>query len=203
MAQNPRWIKTNYNPYGKRIGDCAIRAIVAATGLDYREVCKRLGVAFTKGKGLRRDTGIELEDIKQKFSDYFDIVEDYCDNNAFVPDEYKDSNANDEMNQFDIDNDISLVSGDTLNDFCDYFDGQGTFLVSLDYNPKSSNPAISRPGGHIVCARLSPKAKRRGFIDNWDSGEMLVDAYMRVVKMEPKDSLLHWKYDYDKKQFIV
>ena len=175
----------------------------AATGLSYKEVCKRFGVAFAKGKGLRRDTGIDLKDIKQKFSDYFDIVEDYYDNSTFVPDEYKGTDVNDEMDKFDVDNGIDLVSGDTLNDFCDYFNNQGTFLVSLVNNPKSPNPAVSRPGGHIVCAKLSRNAKRKGFVDTWDSGDMLVDAYMRVVKTEPKDSPLHWKYDYDKKQFIV
>ena len=39
--------------------------------------------------------------------------------------------------------------------------------------------------------------------DTWDSSEMFVDAYMRVRKTVPLDSPLHWKYDRDKKQFIV
>ena len=91
MAKNPNWINFNFNCYGKNIDDCAIRAVVAATGLDYREVCKRFGVSYVKGKGLRRSTGIGLDVIEEKFGEYCDIVEDYYDNYDFVPDEFKDS----------------------------------------------------------------------------------------------------------------
>jgi hypothetical protein len=42
--------------------------------MDYELVCKRLGVSFKRGRGLIRDTGIQLDDIKEKFNDYFDIV---------------------------------------------------------------------------------------------------------------------------------
>jgi hypothetical protein len=45
--------------------------------------------------------------------------------------------------------------------------------------------------------------KRHGFIDSWDSSEMLVDAYMRVIKKEPVNSPLHWKYDRENHKFIV
>jgi hypothetical protein len=54
-------------------------------------VCKRLGVAWKYGKGLIRDTGIYLDDVKRVFGKYFDIIEDFTDNYAFVPDEFKDS----------------------------------------------------------------------------------------------------------------
>ena len=53
-SKNPYWIKFNFNCYGRNIPDCAIRSVSAATGLDYREVCKRFGVSYTKGRGLRR-----------------------------------------------------------------------------------------------------------------------------------------------------
>ena len=201
-SKNPRWINFNFNPWKKNISDCAIRAVVAATGLDYRAVCKRFGVSYVKGKGLRRDTGIDLDDIEEKFAEYFDIIEDYYDNFAFVPDEFKDSPENDELQRFELQNDIDSVSGNTLNDFCDQYAGQGTFLVSLEGNPKSAN-VVARKGGHIVCVKLNNNAKRQGFIDTWDSGDMRVDAYMRVVKTEPKDSPLHWKYDNEQHKFIV
>ena len=90
-----------------------------------------------------------------------------------------------------------------MNEFCEQYSGQGTFLVSLEGDPKSSNPAIARTAGHIVCAKLGRKARRQGFIDTWDSGDMRVDAYMRVVKTEPKDSPLHWRYDREQHKFIV
>ena len=201
-SKNPRWINFNFNPWKKNISDCAIRAVVAATGLDYRAVCKRFGVSYVKGKGLRRDTGINLDDIEEKFAEYFDIIEDYYDNFAFVPDEFKDSPENDELQRFELQNDIDSVSGNTLNDFCDQYVGQGTFLVSLEGNPKSAN-IVARKGGHIVCVKLNKNAKRQGFIDTWVSGDMRVDAYMRVVKTEPKDSQLHWKYDNEQHKFIV
>ena len=91
MAKNPRWIKFNFNPWNARRPDCAIRGISAATGLDYREVCRILGVSYKNGSGIIRDTGIDLNDIEEKFSKYFDIVEDYYDNYDFVPDEYRDT----------------------------------------------------------------------------------------------------------------
>lgn len=199
MAKNPNWINFNFNCYGKRINDCAIRAVVAATGLDYREVCRRFGVSYVKGKGLRRDTGIGLDVIEEKFGEYCDIVEDYYDNFDFVPDEFKDSKQNDDMLQFELQNGIDSISGNTLNDFCAQYAGQGTFLISLEKDSKTNN----RPAGHIVCAKLNRGAKRQGFIDTWDSGDLKVDAYMRVVKTEPKDSPLHWKYDREQHKFIV
>lgn len=43
MASNDTlWMNANFNPWKAHIGDCAIRAIAAATGLDYRIVCKKL-----------------------------------------------------------------------------------------------------------------------------------------------------------------
>jgi len=61
MMARSYWMNFNYNPWKAHVGDCAIRAVVAATGLDYREVCKRLHVSYARGKGLRRDTGIDLD----------------------------------------------------------------------------------------------------------------------------------------------
>lgn len=72
--------------------------------------------------------------------------------------------------------------------------------MSLEGNPNAKNEAC-REGGHIVCVKCNPKYKQ-GFIDFWDSGEMLVDAYMRIKKTEPFNSPLHWKYDYENHQLI-
>jgi len=83
--------KFNVNPWHKRIGDCAIRSLVIGLGFDYRAACKQLGVSYKNGHGLIRDTGIDLYDIKTKFSEFFDIVEDFNDERDFVPDEFKGS----------------------------------------------------------------------------------------------------------------
>ena len=197
------WMNFNYNPWKAYVGDCAIRAVVAATGLDYREVCKRLHVSYARGKGLRRDTGIDLDQIEKTFSEYFDIVEDFYDNFDFVPDEMKGSAEDDALRAFDLDNSMDSVTGTTLHEFCQEFSGQGTFLVSLAANKEADGPAGKPGAGHIVCAKLSPRIKRQGFIDTWDSSMMLVDAYMRVVKKEPYDSPLHWKWDDKAHKFIV
>ena len=61
---NNKWFNMNFNPWQVRAPDCAIRAIVAATGLDYREVCRRFGVSWKNGRGMIRDSGIDLDDIK-------------------------------------------------------------------------------------------------------------------------------------------
>ena len=200
--EKSKFIKFNYNPWKARTGDCAIRAIVAATGLDYRVVCQRLGVSWKNGKGLIRDTGIDLERVKTVFGSYFDIIEDFTENLNFVPDEFKDSPENDMMNAFDLEYDIDGVSsGMTLNEFVNDFRNQGAFIVSCEGNPNASNP-VARKGGHLIYVRCLPKYKQ-GFIDTWDSGEMLVDAYMRVVKREPLSSPYHWKYDKEKHEFIL
>ena len=88
----------NANPWGARVGDCVIRALVLGIGIDYKEACKTLGVSFKNGRGLIRDTGIDLYDVKDKFKDYFDVVQDYYEDIDFVPDEYADSKINDQMN---------------------------------------------------------------------------------------------------------
>lgn len=195
------WRNANFNPWGAHVGDCAIRAISAATGLDYREVCKRLHVSYKNGKGLMRDSGISLGMIESTFGQYFDIIEDFYDNYDFVPPEMEGSPEADEMNMFDAANGIGAESNVTLEEFMDQFQGQGVFLVSLVGNPDASNPAV-KSGGHIVCARCA-KGKTQCFIDTFDSHEMFVDAYMRLAKPEPASSPFHWRYDMAKKKFVL
>lgn len=198
--QNPKLIYANFNPWDKHLNDCPIRAVSAAIGLKYQEVCKRFGYSWKNGYGLIRDTGAPLSEIKSKFNEYFDIVEDFFENYYFVPDEMKGTDAEQELNDFDNDQGIGAASGITLNEFVDMFQNQGTFLVSLIGNPKAKKEAC-RDGGHIVCVKCN-KNNKQGFIDFWDSGEMLVDAYMRIKKKEPSDSPLHWRYDFEKHKLI-
>lgn len=199
---NRKFICFNFNPWGKIAPDCSIRAISAATGLDYREICKKFGFSYKNGYGMIRQSGVNLTDIKHVFNEYFDIVEDFYDNYNFVPDEYKDSIEASQMDFIDSTLDVNAVTGITLNEFIDMFRNRGTFLVSVTGNPKAKNPN-ARTGGHIVCANCSPINKKQGFIDIWDSGEMLVDAYMRIKKVEPMNSPKHWRYDREKHRFIV
>ena len=201
MAINKHWIKCNYNPWHQNIGDCVIRAVSAGTGLDYREVCKRLHVSYKNGHGLIRDTGINLEDVEEVFGEYFDIIENFYNNNDFVPDEFKDTWINHDMEQFEIANGINEPTGLTLNEFVDLYKDQGTFLVSLIRNPEVKNIPMGIKDGHIVCVKC--KGKNQGFIDTWNSGDLLVDEFMRVKKKEPTTSPLHWKYDYEQRKFIV
>ena len=70
-----------------------------------------------------RDTGIDLYAIKEKFNDYFDIVEDYYENYEFTPDEFKGSKEDEEMRKFEELQGIDAVSKTTLNEFCDEFAG--------------------------------------------------------------------------------
>lgn len=199
--KSPFWKNANFNPWGAHVGDCAIRGISAATGLDYRIVCKMLHVSYKNGQGLIRDTGIDLNDIEHAFDSYFDIVEDFYDNTEFIPPEMVGSKEAQELAAFDQANGIDAPTKTTLEEFIYEFQNQGVFLVSLVGNPNAQNP-VCRKGGHIVCVRCA-RGKQHCFIDTFSSHEMFVDAYMRVSRMEPASSPLHWKYDFQNKKFIV
>lgn len=119
--KNPKWIYANFNPWSTRLNDCPIRAVSAAIGLKYQEVCKRFGYSWKNGYGLIRDTGATLDEIKSKFNEYFDIVEDFYEDYYFVPDEMKGTDAEKELIDFDDENGIGATAGITLNEFVDMF----------------------------------------------------------------------------------
>lgn len=187
----------NMNPWGSRIGDCAIRAICAAIGMRYELVCKELGVSWKRGKGLIRDTGIDLNKIKETFDPWFDIVEDYTEE---LPPEMMEDPAFAQAKFLDAAMGLEEeYTGITLAEFLELYRGQGTFLVGLVGNPHAKNEN-ARKGGHIVCARCW-KGKEPYAIDEWNSAEMLVDSFMRVKKTVPRDDPRHWVYDYENKCF--
>lgn len=119
--KNPKLIYANLNPWGKFINDCSIRAVSAATGLKYQEVCKRFGYSWKNGHGLIRDTGTTLDEAKSKFNEYFDVVEDFYEDYDFVPDEMKGTDAEQELIDFDNEQGIGAAAGITLNEFVDMF----------------------------------------------------------------------------------
>lgn len=166
---SPYFYKCNYNPWKKRIGDCAIRSVSAALNMSYIEVCKAFHVAWKNGYGLIRDTGIDLDDIKQTFDEYFDSVTDF---NEDLPKDAKMQAMDDEMTKFDADNGIdSASSGITVNEFIDMHRGEGLFLVGC------VTPDHDRDG-HIVY--VNTNAPR--FIDTFDCGDFVVDAWLHVKR---------------------
>lgn len=189
----------NFNPWKAKIGDCSIRAVCAAIGMRYELVCKEFGVSWKKGQGLIRDTGIDLQDIKDTFDPYFDIVEDYSEE---LPPELMDDPAFSQAKFMNAALGIDDESaGITLAEFLDLYAGQGTFLVGLVSNPNASSAACRREGaGHIVCAKCF-KGKQGFAIDSWNSSEMLVDSFMRIKKTIPKDDPRHWVWDSENKCF--
>lgn len=189
----------NANPWKQNISDCVIRAIVMAIGMKYELVCKELGVAWKRGRGLIRDTGIYLDDIKRVFDPYFDKVEDY---NEELPPELVDDSAFADMMRIDMELGVAEnESGITLAEFLDLYAGQGVFLVNLVGNPAAKNVNLRRDAdAHIVCAKCLPG--RQGFaIDTFDSSEMIVDAYMRVKAPVPRSDPRHWVYDKERHCF--
>lgn len=176
----------NFNPWNQFISDCAVRAIAGATYMSYVDVCRTLGVKWKTGRGLVRDTGIGLDDIKAKFGEYFDQVEDFFDDQQFVPDEFRDTYQAKFADDIDAELGVENRSGVTLAEFMDLYSGQGVFLVGLVGNPDAYKKS-ARDGGHIVAVYLNP-GKKHLFLDTWDSHEMYVDAYMRVAKqIQPGD----------------
>lgn len=176
----------NYNKWDKNIGDCAIRAICAGIEMDYEKVCKRLGVKYKRGWGLIRDTGIKLDNIKEKFDEYFDKVQDYNEVYDFKDDISKDEYMN--LDLWDNEDDDQFSSGDTLEDFLLMYNG-GEYLIGLVGN-KNAKSNECKKGGHIVYGNSLSVPY---FVDTWDCREMLVDCYMRIDKKVPENSIEHYK----------
>lgn len=187
--------KFNANPWHQRIGDCAIRALVIGLGFDYRAACKQLGVACKSGYGLVRSTGIDLYDIKAKFSSFFDIVEDFNEQQDFVPDEFKGSDDDARIQDIEASLLVPGTFGITLRDFLEMYADQGQFLVGLVTNDQKQD-------GHIVfvnCAKGMNYA-----VDTYTSSlDFLVDSFMRIKQRLPKDDPRHFRLDPVTKEFVV
>lgn len=176
----------NMNPWGKRIDDCAIRAVSAALQMKYNAVCKLFGKECKEGHGLAGKEGISLKLIKHRLSKFFDRVEDAFDTAWDKrPPEFEDV-------EFDPAIDADPDLGIDLDDFCDMYAGTGRYLVSLVPSRRMKVNGVNF--GHIVYANLKPGCG--WFYDTWDCSKMMVEAYMRVKYiLNPEDprSLLYRK----------
>ena len=185
---SPYFRELNFNPFRKRLPDCAVRAVCAGLKLRYARVCRELGVPFKVGKGMDTDAGIDLEDIKRKFAPYFDVVEDAKEASwENRPEEFADMPFDPE---FDLDEDLGI----DLNDFCEIYRNQGMFLVALT-NTDEVRQLTGEVVGHIVYCNLTPGSQY--FIDTWDSSSLMVQAFMRIKKRwewSDPDSLLYKKW---------
>lgn len=155
-------------------------------------------MSWKRGKGLLRDSGIDLELIKEKFDPWFDIVEDYTEE---LPPELANDPAFTQAAFLDAALGVDdQPTGITLAEFLELYRGAGTFLVGLVPNPHAERASCRRPGGHIVCARCF-RGKEPYAIDSWRSDQLLVDSFMRVKKTLPKDDPRHWVWDPEHKCF--
>lgn len=161
-------------------------------------------MSYKNGYGLIRDTGIDIDIVKHVFNDYFDVVEDYYDNYAFVPDEVKGTPLEKQVDDIDAKLGLDAVSNTTLDSFIDEYKNQGIFIVGLVGNPNAKDfKYTSRYGsGHFTCVKCLV-GQKQGFIDTWDCGPMLVDCFMRVKKTIPQNDPRHWRYDLENHKFIV
>lgn len=201
--KNKKFIDFNFNPYKAHIDDCAVRAITAALGMRYELVCKQLGVSWRKGSGLIRSSGITLDVINSRFDEWFDVVQEFSGDYDSMPDDLKNDPEFQDLESLSITMGINnYTTGITLNDFCEMFAKQGIFLVGLAPNPNSRNGYCRREGGHIVCAKCLKKYSVGYFIDTWDSGDMLVDSWMRVSKVIPPEDPRHWVFDKATHSFV-
>ncbi len=170
------WLDFNFNKWLKDMPDCAVRSLVAGTGLDYELVCKKLGVKCIQGRGFADTYGIDLEEICSKFKGWLGPIEDMLD---MVDDPSK-----------------AMLNGQPLEEWLDLSEieeRKGTYLVYLDDNKYND-------GGHIVCC--SCNGKNPCFIDTDNVGNMFVQCWCKVLKQVPKDSPQHWKFDKSKKIFV-
>lgn len=167
--------KFNFNKFGQDMPDCAIRSICAGIGIDYEAACKVLGVKCVEGKGYVDEYGIDLDMLQEKFSKFLGEVEE--NDNFESPIE-------------------ALLNGQPLDDWLEESKKKsrfGTFLVYLDDNKM-------KDGGHIVCCKIT--STNAYYIDTDDVGNMFVQCWIKVLKVIPKDSKWHFKYDEVNKKFI-
>ena len=167
----------NMNPWGKKLNDCAIRAVSAALQLKYDAVCQIFNRKCKINHGLVDRSGISLALVKHKLNKFFDIIED-ADDVAWDkrPAEFEDL-------EFDplIDADPDL--GMTLSEFCMMYNGTGRYLVSLVHEDRIKNHGVNV--GHIVYVNLKPGAG--WFYDTWDCSSMVVEAFMRIRYIVDRD----------------
>lgn len=156
--------------------------------MSYPQVCKALGVSFKRGFGLIRDTGIDLEDIKARFNDYFGSITDF---NEEVPEELV--GMDDEAARIDAALGIdSSTSGITLEEFIMMFENEGRFLVGL-VSPKGD--------GHI--AFVNCQRGRNFVVDTFNCLDFTVDSWMQIQKVLPKEDPRRYVYDKEKHCFVV
>lgn len=73
--------KFNANYFGKKNGDCVIRALCVATGYGYKKICEMLDVPFIMGVGFgwNENQGITKKQMDDFANKYGIIEEVYCD----------------------------------------------------------------------------------------------------------------------------
>ena len=174
----PYWKNLNLNPWKKKIPDCAIRAISIGLVMKYESICEIFGKVCKPGYGLYGVEGIDLEDIKEKFGDCFDIIQAAKETAwEYRPEEFDDM-------PFDPLIDIDEDWGLTLEEFCDLYDGTGRYLVALN-TTHLERLLTKEDAKHIVCCDLRPGKK--SFADTWDCSWMQVECFMRIEKLWPID----------------
>lgn len=173
------FVNFNANKWGKDHGDCAIRSLVMGIGMDYEQVCKKLGVPCVKNEGYiptsaDETEGVDLEVIKEKFSNFLGEEEDWI---TKFPEEdpYK-----------------LMLAAPSLEKCMSHrqFAG-GKYLVYLDDNEEMD-------GGHIVYVN----GFKNYFVDTFDCSKMGVQSWIKILRVVSPKSDLHYKYDPNTKQFI-
>lgn len=177
---SPHFVRKNFNPWGKSIPDCGIRAVSAAIRASYPFVCSLFGKECRPGLGLVGKDGLSLDLVQKRLDGFFDKVQD-CRDTAWEnrPEEFDDFGPDD-----DVDMDESL--GMTLDEFCEIYSGTGRYLVSLT-NTEISREVNGREYGHLTFCDLSAGNSPR-FFDTVDCGWMEVTSFMRVARVLPKDN---------------
>ena len=167
------FVEKNMNPWGKMIGDCAIRAVSSAIAMKYPAVCRLVGKECRPGRRLVGNEGIGLEAIKKRLGNFFDRIEDASETSwENRPEEFRDMEFDPEI---DSDPDLGL----TLDQFCESYRDTGRYLVALVHGSKPKDGTSRIRDGHVIYANLSPG--KNYFFDTLDCGKMIVYAYMRVV----------------------
>ena len=162
-----KYIKINQNPFGKKIGDCAIRAVSLGTNTPYEEVCKMFGKKFKKGLGLD-DDGVDPVHL-YRFAEKYGTLHSVWFDMQYINWAYKNKPYEYKFKER------------TLKEFCNKMTGQYILCLRPELNFKAD---VLREWSRGMLHTIYCNASKNEYYDRMDNDprDMKVFWVYRIIK---------------------